>query len=220
MKVLIFPSILILAILYLSIPGCTKEYVEDINGVCFERDVLPIFLGNCTQSGCHNNIDKEEGYDLTTYEAITSKGVKPGDYKASKLYQAIAVPFGDDIMPPAPQSGLTQEQVTTIALWIEQGAHNTTCSSVACDTTGITFTADILPILQTNCISCHSGAAPSGNIDYSTYNGVKTTVDDNTLPGSITHSYGYSPMPQGASKLSNCNIAYIQTWIHAGAPNN
>lgn len=220
MKLLVLPSILALAIFYLLIPGCTKEYIEDINGVCFERDVLPIFLSSCTQSGCHNNIDQKEGYDLTTYESITSRGIVPGNYKASKLYQAMAVPLGDDVMPPAPQGHLTQEQLTTIALWIEQGAHNTTCSQVACDTTNLTYSADIQPILQTYCNSCHSGSAPSGNLDYSTYNGVVATVNDNTLLGSITHTYGYSPMPQGAGKLSNCNIALIQAWIHAGAPNN
>lgn len=207
-------------IFYLFFPGCTKEYVEDINGVCFERDVLPVFLSSCTQSGCHNSVDQEEGYDFTSFEAITSRGIVPGNYKKSKIFQSISTPFGEEVMPPAPQEPLTREQLTTIALWIEQGAHNTTCSSVACDTTGLSYMADIQPVFQTNCISCHSGGAPSGNINLSTYNGVMSTITNNALVGSITHSTGFSPMPQGASKLSNCNIAIIQAWIHAGAPNN
>ncbi|MBK6619934.1 MAG: hypothetical protein IPG32_03305 [Saprospirales bacterium] len=220
MKALVLPSILVLALFYLFLPGCTKEYVEDINGVCFERDVLPIFLSSCAQSGCHNSIDQEEGYDLTSYESITSHGIVPGNYKKSKIYESLTEPFGDEIMPPAPNSRLSSEQISTIALWIEQGAHNTACSSGVCDTTGLTFSADIQPILQTNCISCHSGSAPSGNIDYSNYTGVKATITDNSLLGSVTHSYGYSPMPQGANKLSNCDIAILQAWVQSGAPNN
>ena len=67
---------------------CTREYVEDLRGVCFDSDVLPIFQSNCTQSGCHNSQDRKEGYDLTSYESIVSRGIVPGDYKASKIYKA------------------------------------------------------------------------------------------------------------------------------------
>ena len=50
----------------LLLSNCTHEYIEDINGVCFEEAVLPIFQANCALSGCHNPTDRQEGYDLTT----------------------------------------------------------------------------------------------------------------------------------------------------------
>lgn len=200
--------------------SCTREYVEDLRGVCFERDVLPIFQSNCTQSGCHNSADRESGYDLTTYSSIVSRGIKPGDYKGSEIYKVMVFPFGEGAMPQSPYSRLTDEQISTIALWIDEGAENTTCADSTCNTTNVTFSASVKPILQTYCNGCHGGSSPLGNVDYNTYNGVKATVTNGKLLGSIQQLSGFSPMPQNANKLSACNLGIIKAWIDSGAPNN
>ena len=212
----------VLPLLGLSTVTCTREYVEDLRGVCFERDVLPIFQSNCTQSGCHNSQDREEGYDLSSYEQIVSRGIVPGDYKASKIYHVLVAPGGEGLMPQSPYSRLNDAQITLIALWIKEGAENTTCSdsSSTCNTSNVTFSATIAPILQTYCNGCHGGASPQGNINYNTYAGVKATVTNGKLMGSIQRLSGYSAMPQNANKLSTCKISTIQAWIDAGAPNN
>ena len=199
---------------------CTHEYVEDLRGVCFERDVLPIFQSNCTQSGCHNSQDRREGYDLTSYETIVSRGIKPGDYKGSKIYQAL-VASGGERMPQSPYNRLSDDQITKIALWIKEGAENSTCTdTTSCDTSNPKFSTTITPILETYCNGCHGGGSPLGNVDYNTYAGVKATVTNGKLIGSIKHLSGYSAMPQNSNALSNCNISKIQAWIDAGAPNN
>lgn len=198
---------------------CTREYVEDLRGVCFESDVLPIFQSNCTQSGCHNSQDRREGYDLTSYDNIVSRGIKPGDYKGSKIYEALVSIGGR--MPQAPYNRLSDAQITLIALWIKEGAQHTVCSdSTACNTSDTKFSTAVSPILQTYCNGCHGGSAPQGNVNYNTYAGVKTTVTNGKLMGSIQHASGYSAMPQNANKLSDCKISIIQAWIDAGAPNN
>ncbi|HOY06235.1 MAG TPA: hypothetical protein PLO67_12585 [Saprospiraceae bacterium] len=198
---------------------CTREYVEDLRGVCFDSDVLPIFQSNCTQSGCHNSQDRKEGYDLTSYESIVSRGIVPGDYKASKIYKAL-VAVGEP-MPQSPYNRLTDAQITTIALWIKAGAAHTTCSDTTlCDTSNPKFSTVVSPILQTYCNGCHGGTSPLGNVDYNTYAGVKATVTNGKLMGSIKHTSGFSAMPQNANKLSDCKISVIQAWIDAGAPNN
>jgi hypothetical protein len=90
-----------------------------------------------------------------------------------------------------------------------------------CDVSGVTFSATVVPLLQNNgCISCHSGGAPSGNISLEGYNNVKTLATNGKLFGTISHSSGYSPMPQGGNKMTNCNINKIKAWIDAGSPNN
>jgi len=77
-----------LAVLALSTySSCTREYVEDLRGVCFERDVLPIFQSNCSQSGCHNSQNRANGYDLTSYDKIVSHGIERGNYKGSEIFQ-------------------------------------------------------------------------------------------------------------------------------------
>lgn len=93
-------------------------------------------------------------------------------------------------------------------------------SPLACDTANVTFAGSVQPLLQTNCFSCHTGSAPSGNINLMGYANVKTVADNGKLMGAVTHSAGFSPMPQGGNKLSDCEILIIQTWIDKGTLNN
>lgn len=91
----------------------------------------------------------------------------------------------------------------------------------ACDTTGITYSATIQPLLQSSgCLGCHSGGAPSGGISLEGYTNVKTLAQNGKLYGTISHAAGYSPMPKGGNKLSACNITKVKAWIDSGIPNN
>lgn len=90
-----------------------------------------------------------------------------------------------------------------------------------CDTTVVgTFQADVLPLLNARCNTCHAGSSPSGDISLDTYTHVMNYVTDGSLLGSVKHSSGYSSMPKNGSKLSACDIQKIQSWIDAGAANN
>ena len=90
-----------------------------------------------------------------------------------------------------------------------------------CDVTNVTYSSTVVPILQSNgCLGCHSGGAPSGNISLEGYNNVKLVAQNGKLFGVISHSPGFTPMPQGGSKMSSCNINKIKAWIDAGSPNN
>ena len=92
--------------------------------------------------------------------------------------------------------------------------------SANCDTSNATYSGKVLTIIQNNCYSCHTGSAPSGNVNLQGYANLKTFADNGKLIGTITHSSGFSPMPFGGNKLSNCDIATIQTWINNGTLNN
>jgi len=90
-----------------------------------------------------------------------------------------------------------------------------------CDTLGtVSYSAKVVPILQQKCYSCHSVAFASGNIAMSTYATDRAIALNGSLYGSISHANGYSPMPQGAAKMTPCEIATIKKWIDAGSPNN
>jgi hypothetical protein len=103
-----------------------------------------------------------------------------------------------------------------------QGARNNSCEPTACDTASVTFSGKIKPILDNKCVGCHSGTPPQGGIDFSTYAGVKTRVDNGRLWGAINHLPGFSPMPKSTpqQKLAQCEIAQFRIWMAAGAPNN
>ena len=90
-----------------------------------------------------------------------------------------------------------------------------------CPTNNVTYSATISGIINTNCLGCHGyGSPPSGGFSLNSYSGVKAKVDDGRLFGAVSHMQGYVPMPDGAAKLSQCDINKIKAWIDAGAPNN
>lgn len=122
-------------------------------------------------------------------------------------------------MPPYPDSPLTIAQKDSIAKWINEGAKNTIKCDCNCDSTQFTYAIAIAPLMSNYCVGCHSLTSLGGNIDLSTYNGVKSAVTNNRLEGSIRHSPGFSAMPKGG-KLSECQITQVSKWIAAGAQNN
>lgn len=87
-----------------------------------------------------------------------------------------------------------------------------------CDTSNITFSATIDPIIDRNCKSCHFSGNGTG-VTLVSYNDIKALVDNGSLMGAIKHQAGYSPMPQGG-KLDDCTISKLDKWISDGALNN
>src|SRR3982751_5371220 len=104
--------------------------------------------------------------------------VKPGKPDKSKLMEVISG-SGEEAMPPPPDAPLTTEQVDLISQWITEGAGiDIDCNiSVPCDTSNITYTETIIPILQTNCLGCHSTYSTGGGILLNSYSDVKTQVN-------------------------------------------
>lgn len=185
------------------------------SGVCFEGQILPIFISSCAKSGCHNAAKHEEGYVLDSYSNIMKKGIVPGYPEKSEIYEVIA----NGEMPPRGNTKLTSDQVALIKQWILEGAGNT-ANCMDCDTSVYTYNEAVSKIMQTNCTGCHSSVLKSGGVDLSTYAGVYQVAVNGKLIGSVTHAAGYSPMPQGGNQLSDCNIRQIEKWIESGALNN
>ena len=96
----------------------------------------------------------------------------------------------------------------------------TTPAPTACDTVNMTYSTDVLPILQANCYSCHGNGNAEGGEQLDSYEAVKDAAEDGDLLGVITHAAGYPPMPDGGGKLSDCDINKIRDWINRGATNN
>jgi hypothetical protein len=91
----------------------------------------------------------------------------------------------------------------------------------ACDTSSVTFSGKIVPMLTDNCLSCHSNATAASagnNIRLENYADVQARAA--AIKGSINHTGTYSPMPKNGTKLSACLIARFNIWVRAGTPNN
>lgn len=92
-----------------------------------------------------------------------------------------------------------------------------------CVTTNMTYSNGISAIINANgCLGCH-GAAPTAPFSLQTYDQVKakaseTRSNNSVLYGAVAHLSGFTPMPQGGTKLSACEISKIKAWIDGGMP--
>lgn len=188
--------------------------------VYFEKDILPILSANCAYSGCHDAGTARDGVVLDSYQNTFDTGdIEPGNPGGSELYEVITESDPSKIMPPQPNTALTQEQINLIALWISQGAENLDCIE-DCDTVNVSFLSDIKPVFDSYCFNCHSGSSPSGGLLLTDY----ATISDASLNGEvvprINHENGLPIMPPSGTKIDDCNLSLIDAWVRAGAPNN
>lgn len=187
--------------------------------ICFETDVLPIFVSNCAKAGCHDAITKAKGLGYYNYGEIMNT-IRPNRPDNSDAWKVIMETSADKRMPKPPAAPLTKPQKDSIYKWIVQGALNTTNCSTNCDTTLFTYSGVVLSTLQSSCIGCHSGTPAAGNVDLSTYANVRTVALSGLLLNVISHTSGFPQMPKGGNKLPDCKITQIRKWIEAGAQNN
>ena len=59
-----------------------------------------------------------------------------------------------------------------------------------------------------------------GGILMGNYAADKAMAVNGKLYGSVSYASGYSPMPKGANKMTNCQLALVKKWIDSGPPNN
>lgn len=193
--------------------GCSADTAYFVN------DILPILQSNCAYSGCHDAISAKDGVILESYTSvINTADVDAFNADASSLYEVLNETNPNKIMPPPPNNTLTASQISAIALWINQGALNNACNS--CDTTGVSFSSVVSPIITNSCQGCHGATSPSGGISLSNYTEIKSAALDGSLYGTINHENGYVAMPYLQSKLSQCKIDQIRVWIEEGALEN
>ncbi len=89
-----------------------------------------------------------------------------------------------------------------------------------CDSTNVTYSQTIAPIMSANCNVCHSSAIASGGVVTETYNGMLVISNNGRLWLDVSWASSGDPMPKGGSKLSACDQGKIKKWINLGSPNN
>jgi len=106
-----------------------------------------------------------------------------------------------------------------------------------CDTTSVSYSQTVAPIIATNCSQCHSTNASSfgagGGIALDTYASLKSCADSSWLLPSINGQLNLLPasyntltglpaasMPLGLPSLGTCDLNQINAWVNQGAKNN
>lgn len=93
--------------------------------------------------------------------------------------------------------------------------------NTVCDTTGVSFSGKIQPIISQNCVAgCHTGSSASAGLPLDNFEQISSVANNGKLVGVVSHTTGFSPMPKGGGKISDCNIAVIKAWISQGTLNN
>lgn len=87
------------------------QYTCGPDPVSYSEDVNAIVMNRCAVSGCHNG-DNGDDKNWTDFSLFQSK---------SETARAYVI---DRIMPPDGATPLTQEEVNTIACWVDQGSQN------------------------------------------------------------------------------------------------
>ncbi len=95
-------------------------------------------------------------------------------------------------------------------------------TALSCDTTNVTYSNQIVSILNAQCNYCHGAAANSigGGIYLNTYAALKPYINNGSFLNSILQNGKASAMPKNGAKMDNCSILKIQSWINKGALNN
>jgi len=89
-----------------------------------------------------------------------------------------------------------------------------------CATEDMSYTEDVLPIIETNCYGCHDSQAANAGIDLEGHANLVVRINDGSLLGSIRHEADWAAMPVAADQLAECQIEKISAWADQGALNN
>lgn len=83
--------------------------------------------------------------------------------------------------------------------------------------TEVSFSKDILPIMESNCVGCHNSKNPSAGFDLSNYKGVSNKPS--IVLSSVKQDGSAKSMPL-SYKLADSLIQKINCWIYQGSKNN
>lgn len=234
MKKLHFLPVFLFSLIILLSCRHDPEFLNDIEPICFQEQVLPVLQNSCGISGCHDGVSDSEAneyFSPADYESVM-RVVTPGDAEASTLYKVITDIHGEDFMPP--DNPLSQEQRTIIHVWIEQGAENTSCDTQGGNNKGnkdtVTFVQDILPILRSSCGStgCHDELTREEDYIFTSYESIIKTgtvrafePDESKMIEVITESESDDKMPPPPlPSLSDEQVSKLRKWISEGALNS
>ena len=201
-------------------PGGGNDHPCDPDSVYFENDIFPLIISTCATTDCHGTVNPQDDIVFKDYASIIENGkIKPGNPEGSKLFKVINEDEPQDRMPPESNEPLSPEQISKIRKWIEQGALNNSCDE-GCDTTNVTFSQNVWPVIENKCFGCHSGNDPGGSIYLRNYTDVAAVVNNGKLWGAVNHEDGFTAMPKNLPKLPECELVAIRIWIEEGARDN
>lgn len=111
--------LLLLLVSQLAVPASAADRVD------YERDIKPIFKNKCY--ACHGQVKQKSGLRLDAGKLILAGGdsgdaIIPGKSGGSLLIERVMSKDDSERMPPEGAAPLSDEQITLLKTWIDQGA--------------------------------------------------------------------------------------------------
>lgn len=91
---------------------------------------------------------------------------------------------------------------------------------VPCDSSLVSYTNDLVPLLEMYCFECHTGPTPSGDRDFSTYEDLAGVAETNVLLDRISRDENDPEVMPSTGPMTSCEVDRFRSWIEAGYPNN
>jgi len=120
-RLTLFSRSLLATLLGLGMLTSTTRAADTVD---YNRDILPIFETYCF--ACHAADDPHGGLVMDSFDALMEGGdlgsvLTPGESRSSRLW---LMSSGDlePVMPPDGAAGPSEEELATLAAWIDQGA--------------------------------------------------------------------------------------------------
>ncbi len=107
------------------IVGCLPLVAFAADPVSYVRQIRPMLDARCLS--CHSDDERNGGLSMEGYDHVMD-AVAAGKPEDSRLFKVIS---GESPRMPKGSPKLSEEQVTNVRLWIEQGAKNDTGAGVA-----------------------------------------------------------------------------------------
>lgn len=202
--------------------------------VDFVKEVYPIFKESCIS--CHGPEKQKGKYRMDSREAALKEtdygpAILPGKSEQSAVIHMCCNLIDEMMMPPPSDKPgqsvpLTPEQIGILRAWIDQGAE--WVAGADSYVKPVTFEADIKPVFQQACGSCHGADAPQGEFAALTLDAVLKggkgygkviTPGDAKKSSLITIISGLDedlPQPE-KHKLAPKQIELVKEWIGQGA---
>ena len=93
--------------------------------------------------------------------------------------------------------------------------------------TVVSFTNEVMPILQSRCLNCHGGDRTEAGLSLRTYEDIMAGSENGPViaPGDAANSLlvelvANQKMPKRGPKLTPSQVQLITDWVNSGAPNN
>lgn len=103
--------------------------------------------------------------------------------------------------------------IALISIFVAGCAKTEDSTEITCGATTPSFSAEVYPVLQQKCISCHSDAMPRGNVSLSNY------IKVSTNKSAVRRIFVSSTAHEGVT-VTDAQRNTVCCWIDSDAPNN